>query len=172
VIASVPPIENRPKIEFFAFIGKALSALSPQPSSSLHSRAPRFCRHQLAVLWLGERRALWAGRRLRFASTGPRGNVMASYVTLFNFTPQGLSSIKDTIKRLEAAKRSAAQTGVSIREVVWTQGQYDIVAIWDAADETAANAFILTTMKAGNVRGQTLRAFSQAEMQKILDRVG
>jgi len=96
---------------------------------------------------------------------------MATYVTLFNFTQQGLSNIKETINRVEAAKKAGAQIGMKIKEVVWTQGQYDIIVISESSDETATNAFLLSTMKAGNVRGQTLRAFTQAEMQKILDKV-
>jgi len=96
---------------------------------------------------------------------------MATYVTLFNFTEQGLRNVKDTVKRVEAAKKAGAQAGLTIKDVVWTQGQYDIVVISEGSDETATNAFLLTTMKAGNVRGQTLRAFTAAEMQKILDKV-
>jgi uncharacterized protein with GYD domain len=96
---------------------------------------------------------------------------MATYVTLCNFTEQGLRNIKDTIKRVEAAKKAATKIGMKIKDVVWTQGQYDIVVVSEGADEVATNAFLLTTMKAGNIRGQTLRAFTVAEMQKILDKV-
>jgi uncharacterized protein with GYD domain len=61
--------------------------------------------------------------------------------------------------------------GVTIREVVWTQGQYDIVVISEASDEVAANAMMLNTLKQGNVRGQTLCAYTAAEMGKILEKV-
>jgi uncharacterized protein with GYD domain len=60
---------------------------------------------------------------------------------------------------------------VTIKEVLWTQGQYDIVLISDGPDELAGSALALNTLKQGNVRGQTLRAFTAAEMAKILEQV-
>jgi uncharacterized protein with GYD domain len=96
---------------------------------------------------------------------------MATYVTLFTFTDQGLKTIKDTVKRVEAAKKAAAAAGMTIKEVVWTQGQYDLVTISEAPDELAAAAFALNTAKAGNVHIQTLRAFTAKEMEKILEHV-
>ncbi len=96
---------------------------------------------------------------------------MATYVTLYNFTDQGLKNIKDTVKRVEAAKKAGAAIGIHIKEVVWTQGQYDLVVISEASDEVKGVAFALTTLKLGNVRAQTLRAFTAAEMEKILEHV-
>ena len=94
---------------------------------------------------------------------------MPTYVTLYNFTDQGLKNIKDTVKRTEAAKMAAAAIGMHVKEVLWTQGQYDLIVISEASDEVKANAFGLNTVKLGNVRGQTLRAFTAAEMETILD---
>ena len=96
---------------------------------------------------------------------------MATYVTLYNFTEQGLRTIKDTVKRVEAAKKAAAKTGATVKEVLWLQGQYDMVVISESSDEVTATAFGLNTIKLGNVRGQTLRAFTAAEMEKILEKV-
>jgi uncharacterized protein with GYD domain len=100
------------------------------------------------------------------------GNAMATYVTLMNFTKQGLGSVKDTVKRAEAAKKAAREAGATIKEALWTQGQYDIVLISEAPDDATATALLLTIAKQGNVRTQTLRAFTAAEMQGILDKVG
>ena len=96
---------------------------------------------------------------------------MATYVTLYNFTEQGVRTIKDSVKRVEAAKKAASQIGMTVKEVLWLQGQYDIVVISESSDEIATNAFALSTLKLGNVRGQTLRAFTAAEMEKILEKV-
>jgi uncharacterized protein with GYD domain len=98
-------------------------------------------------------------------------DAMATYVTLYNFTEQGLRNIKDTVKRVEAAKKAASQTGATIKEVLWLQGQYDIVVISESSDEVTSTAFGLNTIKLGNVRGQTLRAFTATEMEKILEKV-
>jgi uncharacterized protein with GYD domain len=96
---------------------------------------------------------------------------MSTYVTLYTFTDQGLKTIKDTVKRAEAVKKAAAAAGITIKELVWTQGQYDLVAISEAPDEMVGAAFALNTAKAGNVHIQTLRAFTAKEMEKILEHV-
>jgi uncharacterized protein with GYD domain len=99
------------------------------------------------------------------------GNAMATYVTLYNFTEQGLRNIKDTVKRAEAAKKAGSEVRIKLKEILWTQGQYDLIAISEAPDEATATAFSLSLLKAGNLRAQTLRAFTAAEMEKILEKV-
>ena len=99
------------------------------------------------------------------------GNTMTTYVTLYNFTDQGIKTIKDSVKRMEAAKKAAAAMGMQIKEAIWTQGQYDLIVISEVSDEVKATAFGLSTLKLGNVRGQTLRAFTATEMGKILEHV-
>jgi uncharacterized protein with GYD domain len=96
---------------------------------------------------------------------------MPTYVTLSNFTEQGLRNIKDSPKRAEAFKNLAKEHGCTVKEILWTHGQYDVLAIVEAPDETAASSLALSIAKLGNVRGHTLRAFTAAEMAKILDKV-
>jgi len=54
---------------------------------------------------------------------------MATYVTLYNFTEQGIRGIKETVKRAEAVKQAAKNFGVTIKDILWTQGQCDIIVI-------------------------------------------
>jgi uncharacterized protein with GYD domain len=96
---------------------------------------------------------------------------MATYVTLYKYTDQGLRNIKDANKRVEAAKTAAAKVGIKVKEVLWLQGEYDFMAISEASDEMVATAFNLNTLKQGNVHTTTIRAFTQAEMEKILAHV-
>jgi len=96
---------------------------------------------------------------------------MATYVTLLNFTEKGLREIKDTVKRTEANKAAAKQFGVTFKEVLWLQGQYDLIVIFEATDEIAMTALLLNTIRAGNIRGETMRAFTAAEMAKVLEKV-
>jgi uncharacterized protein with GYD domain len=96
---------------------------------------------------------------------------MLTYIVLGSFTDQGLRTIKDTTKRADAAKEMAARSGVKMREIYWTQGQYDLVTICEADDEAAISAFGLATGSAGNVRFQTLRAFTKDEMNNILGKL-
>ena len=96
---------------------------------------------------------------------------MVTCVSLMNFTDQGLRTIKDSPKRAAAAAEAAKKFGVTMREIVWTQGQYDIVCILDGPDEQAISAFTLAVAGQGNVRGQTLRAVSKDEMGVILGKL-
>ena len=96
---------------------------------------------------------------------------MATYIVLANFTDQGARNIKDTTKRADVFKELARSFGATVKDVYWTLGQYDIAAIVDAPDDTVVTALGLALGKSGNVRTQTLRAFSQAEMSAILSKV-
>lgn len=96
---------------------------------------------------------------------------MATVVTLYTFTDQGLRNIKDTVKRAEAIKEAAGKAGVHIKEILWLDGQYDILVIAEASDDAAAKALALNLLKSGNVRSQTMRAYTAAEMKPILEKV-
>jgi len=96
---------------------------------------------------------------------------MATYITLCNFTEKGVREIKDTLTRTEAAKSLAKQFGATIKEVLRLQGQYDLIVIFDATDEIAMTSLLLNTIRAGNIRGETMRAFTAGEMAKILEKV-
>jgi uncharacterized protein with GYD domain len=96
---------------------------------------------------------------------------MATYISLVNFTEKGVREISDTVKRADAFKKLAKKLGATVKELVWTQGQYDIVSIIEAPDDAAASALFLSAAKLGNIRSQTLRAFTAAEMEKVLEKV-
>jgi len=93
---------------------------------------------------------------------------MITYVVLVNFTDQGIRNAKDTVKRADAFKEMAKKFGVNVREMLWTQGQHDIVLITEAPDDITGTALNLSLCALGNVRTQSLRAFSAAEMKDIL----
>ena len=96
---------------------------------------------------------------------------MATYVMLAHFTEQGIKSVKDTTKRAEAFKQSANKHGATVKELFWTLGQFDVVTIVEAPDEATMTALGLSVGALGNVRTQTLRAFSEAEMKTILGKM-
>lgn len=97
---------------------------------------------------------------------------MATYAVLVNFTDQGVRNLKDTVKRADAARETAKKFSVTFKEIYWTLGSYDEVIIFDAPDDTSMAAFLATVGTLGNVRTQTLRAFSQADMKGILAKLG
>lgn len=93
---------------------------------------------------------------------------MATYIALSSFTDQGIRNVKDSTKRADAVKEAAKKYGAKMTQIYWTLGHYDLVAIIEAPDDTSATAFALAIGTAGNVRTQTLRAFSKEEMNGIL----
>lgn len=93
---------------------------------------------------------------------------MITYIGLMSFTDKGIQSIKDTTKRAAAAREAAKKFGVNMREIYWTMGEYDLVAILEAEDESALAAFNLATAMQGNIRSSSLRAYSSGDMDKIL----
>lgn len=96
---------------------------------------------------------------------------MATYIVLGRFSDQGIRGVKDTTKRADAAKELAKKMGVTMKEVYWTIGQYDVVVLVEAPEDTAMISFVLTTGMQGNLRTETLRAFTQTEMDAILNKV-
>lgn len=97
---------------------------------------------------------------------------MVTYISLCTFTDQGIRSIKDSTKRADMVREAAAKFGSKMTHLYWTQGQYDLVSIIEAPDETSATAFGLAIASAGNVRLETLRAFNRDEMDHILAKLG
>ena len=96
---------------------------------------------------------------------------MPTYIVLGTFTDQGIRGVKDTTKRAEAVRAAAKKLGVTVKDLYWTIGQYDVALVADAPDEAAMTAFGLSVGAAGNVRTQTLRAFTADEIGPILGRV-
>lgn len=97
---------------------------------------------------------------------------MATYIVLTNFTEQGIRGVKDTTKRADAVKDLAKKFGVTAKDFYWTLGAYDVVVVFDAPDDASMTALGLAIGGLGNVRTQTLRAFSREEMNGVLAKLG
>lgn len=95
---------------------------------------------------------------------------MATCITLVNLTEQGARNIKDSPKRFEAYKAQAEQMGPTIKSVYWTTGKYDMILTIEGSEETAMVS-LLKTITQGNVRTQTLRAFSIDEMKGLVGKL-
>ena len=96
---------------------------------------------------------------------------MAMYVSLLQFTDQGVRNVKDTRKRSEAATAEAEKMGVKIINAFWTMGAYDVVILLDAPNDETVSAFSLKMGSLGNVKSQTMRAFRVEEMESILAKI-
>ena len=95
---------------------------------------------------------------------------MPTYVTLVNFTDQGIRNFKDTPKRARAFMDLAEQMGGKVKDIYWTLGPYDIVVITEAPDDETATAAALKNASLGNVRTTTLRGFDIKEIETIINK--
>ena len=93
---------------------------------------------------------------------------MATYIVLTSFTDQGIRTIKDTTKRADAVRETASRMGIETKSLYWTVGKYDVVATFEAPDDATMTALSLAISSAGNVRTQTMRAFTKDEVTGIL----
>ena len=93
---------------------------------------------------------------------------MATYITLLKFTEQGLKTIKEGPSRLERAKQLARSMGAEIKSFHLVQGRYDAVVISEAPNDEVVTKFALVIGSLGNVRTETLRAFTEDEYRKII----
>ena len=97
---------------------------------------------------------------------------MSAYVSLVHWTEQGIKNYKDTMKRLEDFIKLAESKGGKVRESLYTVGEYDIVIVTEFPDDEAATATLLQVGSLGNVRTNTMRAFTADEMGGIISGAG
>jgi len=94
---------------------------------------------------------------------------MPTYIWLVNWTDQGIRNVKETTKRAKSFKEMAEKKkGVKVKEFLWTMGRYDLVLVIDAPDDETISSLTLAVGMSGNVKQETLKAFSAQEMDQIL----
>jgi uncharacterized protein with GYD domain len=96
---------------------------------------------------------------------------MPVYISLINLTDQGIRTIKDDLDRVRAASRIGKEEGIKILAEWWTMGPYDAIMIAEAPDDATMNRFLLGAGRQGNIRTNTMRAFTQDEIADIIARL-
>jgi uncharacterized protein with GYD domain len=97
--------------------------------------------------------------------------IRQTYISLVQFTDKGIQNAKETTQRVAAWAAKVRSMGVTIKQMYWTLGQYDQVCIFEAPDDETAASVLLAADMLGNIRTQTMRAFTASEMDKILAKV-
>jgi len=98
-------------------------------------------------------------------------NVMPTYISLVQFTDKGIQAAKETTQRVADWAAKVQSMGVSVKQMYWTLGEYDQVCVFEVPDDETAASVLLAADLLGNIRTQTLRAFTASEMKKILAKV-
>src|SRR6266511_3126559 len=111
------------------------------------------------------------------ASIGPsdrreRSRSMPIYVSLINWTDQGIKNFRDTVHRAEDFRGLVQKNGGQVRQILWTLGEYDVLGVVDFPDDETATATLLQLGALGNVRTTTMRAFDAEQMTAIIQRTG
>jgi uncharacterized protein with GYD domain len=97
---------------------------------------------------------------------------MPSYIMLANWTDQGAQRVKDSPRRVDAAKKALADMGGEFRSLYMTMGEYDLVIVYEAPDDAVAARFTLLLGTLGAVRTKTLKAFPEAAYRQIVASLG
>jgi uncharacterized protein with GYD domain len=93
---------------------------------------------------------------------------MPTYLVLGNFTDQGIRSVRDSLKREEAFRKQCEKAGAQVRDVYRTMGRYDMAAVLEAPDDIVLSALMYSIGALGNVRTETLRAFTRQETEQAV----
>ncbi len=97
---------------------------------------------------------------------------MATYFILLNWTDQGIKNIKDSPRRVDAAKKAVKDIGGELKSFYMLHGSYDAVIILEMPNDDALAKFLLNIDALGNVRTTSLRAYPEADYRKIIGELG
>jgi uncharacterized protein with GYD domain len=97
-----------------------------------------------------------------------RRQEMPTYIALVKFTAKGLENIKNQPRLLKGIRKAYEEAGCELKAVYLTMGQYDLVTISEAPDDTTLAKLFLSFATAGTVVSETLRAFTEAEYVEIV----
>ena len=92
---------------------------------------------------------------------------MPLYITLINYTEQGVRNAKGIPERVAAARQAVERAGGRLHQYHLTLGQYDAMVVSEAPDDEAYATLILNIAAQGNIRTTTLKGFSEEESFRI-----
>jgi len=93
---------------------------------------------------------------------------MPMYTTLLNWTAQGLQNVKQSPSRFDALRKGFQGVGVTVRDFYMLTGQYDMILMCEAPDDTTLARAILSVAAQGYVKTETCRAFTEQEYRQII----
>ena len=93
---------------------------------------------------------------------------MGTYILLATWAEAGIRAVKESPKRLDKAKKLIKAEGGAMKAFYMTMGEYDMVAVFEAPDDTAAARIVLQLGMTGALHTKTLKAFPEADYRKII----
>ena len=96
---------------------------------------------------------------------------MPTYIVLGHFTDQGIRAVRDSLKREDAFRKQCEKVGAHVKDIYRTMGRYDLVATIEAPDDVTVSSLMYSTGALGNIRTETLRAFSRQETEQAFTKL-
>ena len=96
---------------------------------------------------------------------------MSSYCILGTYTDQGVRNIKESPKRLDAARELAKSMGAEMKEFYLAMGAYDLVTLLEAPSDEIVARYVLALGSRGNVRTTTLKIFAETQYRNIIGKL-
>ena len=93
---------------------------------------------------------------------------MKTYVMHARFTQQGIQNIKESPDRVEAFRQALEAAGAELVGIYLLMGPYDALAIIKAPDDETITQITLALGSKGNVRTETVRAFTEQEFRQLV----
>jgi uncharacterized protein with GYD domain len=93
---------------------------------------------------------------------------MATYLIQSQWTDQGIRNVKESAKRLDLGKKKLKEMGGDIKAFYLTTGPYDMLAVVDVPNDEILAAHLLWLGSQGNLRTQTVKAFTEDEFRSIV----
>jgi len=90
------------------------------------------------------------------------------FIVTASWTDQGIRSVKEAPKRIQAAREAAKKMGIEVKHIFLTSGEFDLLLIVEAANGDSVAKFAMASGALGNVRTRTVRGWTEAEMTKLI----
>ncbi len=97
-------------------------------------------------------------------------NGMPQYFILGKWTDKGIQNVRESPKRVDAAKAMAEKLGGKL-ELYYTMGEYDFIGVANAPNDEAVMQLALQVGAQGNARTTTVKAWTVAEGTKVIAKV-
>ncbi len=96
---------------------------------------------------------------------------MPTYLIQSQWTDQGIRNVKESAKRLDLGKKKLKDMGGEIKAVYLTTGAYDMLAVVEVPNDTILAAYVLWLGSQGNLRTQTVMAFTEDEYRTVISQL-
>jgi len=96
---------------------------------------------------------------------------MPTFVVLGNFTQKRMETIKTIPESIKEGKELFESFGVKIRELIFTLGRYDLVAIGEAPDAESVTKALLSWGSKGLLRTETLTGFTPEKIIELVKEI-